>query len=102
MRIAQRYQAQVTLNEVAMAAADQINALQGGAPDTAKAQELLENIKMASERMQSKRGALLMVPKDYREAWEELQQHVVYIVTLQNAFRTKSLSVHRWISAHFL
>jgi hypothetical protein len=79
VRIAQRYQAQVTLNEEAMAAADHINALQGGAPDTAKARELVENIKMASERMQSKRGALLMVPKDYREAWEELQQHVVYI-----------------------
>jgi hypothetical protein len=78
VRIGQRYQAQVGLNEVAMLAADYISSLQVSR-DTAGANELLKNIEEASARMQSKRGALLMVPTDYRDAWQALQQQVVFV-----------------------
>jgi len=79
VQIANRYQAQVALNQVAMAAADRIHELQRGASGVSEAQKLLDQIREASAAMQSNRGALLMVPEEYRDAWEKLQQQVVYI-----------------------
>jgi hypothetical protein len=79
VQIANRYQAQVALNQAAMTAADRIHELQKGAPTLSEAQKLLDRIREASEAMQTSRGALLMVPKEYREAWEKLQQQVVYV-----------------------
>ena len=79
VQIANRYQAQVALNQVAMAAADRVHELQRGASSVSEAQKLLDQIRESSEAMQSGRGALLMVPEEYRDAWEKLQQQVVYI-----------------------
>jgi hypothetical protein len=79
VQIANRYQAQVALNQVAMVAADQIHTLQKGASSISEAQTMLNSIRDASQAMQAQRGALLMVPRDYRDAWEQLQQQVLYI-----------------------
>jgi hypothetical protein len=79
IQIANRYQAQVALNQVAMTAADQIHTLQRDVSSMSEAQEILDRIREASQAMRRQRGALLMVTQDYRRAWEELQQQVVYI-----------------------
>jgi hypothetical protein len=67
------------LNQVAMSAADQIHILQKPVSTRSEAQLILDQIRDALQAMQSKRGELLMVPEEYREAWENLQQQVVYI-----------------------
>ena len=79
VRLALRYQAQVGLNQAAMLAADQVHVLQRGASNMSEAQQILNDIREASRGMQTQRGALLMVPRDYRNAWERLQQHILYI-----------------------
>jgi hypothetical protein len=59
VQIANRYQAQVALNQAAMTAADRIHELQKGASDEPEAQELFDRIREASAAMQTTSDAPL-------------------------------------------